>query len=350
MNVVIPELDANAMQQAGEQQDRLLKPQGALGRLETLSIQLAGISGRLDWFPGRRAVIVFAGDHGLMAHEVSTVPQSITAYMVEQFLAGKAAINVLARQMNARLTVVDAGVNVAFKPRPRPLFSDPLERLRQPVFIQAKIAAGTADFSQTTAMSAAQAERALQLGAEVVAEERQQGLDILALGEMGIGNTSSASAIIAAITGATVETVTGRGTGIDAATLARKISLIEQALAFHAPANEDTLMKVGGFEIGALAGAMLYAASQRIPVLLDGLICTAAALIAQQINPAVTQHLIAGHCGAEPGHAIALEYLGLQPLLVLELRLGEGTGAVLALPLIEAAMRSLNEMGTLDVG
>ncbi|NJO83139.1 MAG: nicotinate-nucleotide--dimethylbenzimidazole phosphoribosyltransferase [Blastochloris sp.] len=338
MDISIPALNAHVMQQARERQDTLIKPRGALGRLEMLSIQLAGMTGRMDWLPDRRAVIVFAGDHGVMSHNISTVPQAITAYMVKQFLAGNAAINVLARQMNARLTVVDAGVNAEFA------------SLDSTQFVAGKIAYGTADFTQSTAMTAEQAQQVLQMGVRVVENEIASGLDVLILGEMGIGNTTAASAIIAAITGVPAAEATGRGTGVDDATLARKIALIETALKYHMPAAETTLMKLGGFEIGAITGAMLYASSQRIPVIVDGLICTAAALIAQQINPDVTHYLIAGHCGAEPGHQVALNYLGLNPLLNLEMRLGEGTGAVLALPIIEAAMRTLNEMGTLDVG
>jgi len=340
MKITIPPLDENAMQQARARQDTLLKPKGALGRLETLSIQLAGMTGRLDWLPQRRAVIVFAGDHGVMAHHISTVPQAITAYMVGQFLDGKAAINVLARQMNTRLTVVDTGVNADLN----------LENTDTARFVAGKIGMGTADFSHSPAMTTEQAQAALELGVKVATEEMNRGLNVLIPGEMGIGNTTSASAIIAAITGVSVSQVTGRGTGVDEATLARKIRLIETALERHAPANVHTLAKVGGYEIGAIAGAMLHAASQRIPIILDGLICTAAALIAHQINPDVTRYMIAGHRSAEPGHAVALDYLGLDPLQALDMRLGEGTGAVLALPIIEAAMRTLNEMGTLDVG
>jgi len=340
MNVTIPSPDTDAMQSARSWQDTLLKPRGALGQLEGLSIRLAGMTGRLDWLPQRHVVALFAADHGIMAHGVSTVPQGITAYMLHKFMAGEAAINVLARQMNARLTVVDAGVNADLD-----LSSTDAAR-----FVAGKVAHGTADFSVGRAMTDGQAARALQLGADVVAEEIRQGMDVLIPGEMGIGNTTSASAVIAAITGADVETVTGRGTGVDDATFQRKTALIASALRLHAPAQVDTLAKVGGFEIGAMAGAMLYAASQRIPVVLDGLICTAAALIAQQIDPDVTHYLIAGHRGAEPGHALALAHLELAPLLALDLRLGEGTGAMLALPLLEAAMRTLNEMGKLDVG
>ncbi|MEM9954829.1 MAG: nicotinate-nucleotide--dimethylbenzimidazole phosphoribosyltransferase [Chloroflexota bacterium] len=340
MKITIPQLNKHAMQQAREQQDMLLKPKGALGQLETLSIQLAGMTGRCDWLPQHRAVLVFAGDHGVMAHNLSSVPQAITAYMVNQFMAGQAAINVLARQANARVTVIDAGVNAD-------LSLTNTESLR---FVSGKVAYGTNDFTVGQAISAEKAQKALQLGADVVKAEIQSGLDILVLGEMGIGNTTSASAIIAAITGNSVETVTGRGTGVDNATYQRKIKLITEALELHTPVNVDTLAKIGGYEIGAMAGAMLYAASQRIPIVLDGLICTAAALIANQINPSARDYMLAGHCGAEPGHRIALNYLTLEPILHLNLRLGEGTGAVLALPIIEVAMRTLNEMGTLDVG
>ena len=340
MNVTIPELNEAAMQQARERQSTRVKAQGSLGRLEALSIRLAGMTERVDWMPDRRAAILFGADHGVMVHNVSTVPPFVTVYMMGQFMAGQAAITVLARQMGARFTVVDAGVNAEL----------PLSDTEAARFVAGKIAPGTEDFTQSQAMTLEQAEASLNLGAKVAAEEIARGADILTLGEMGIGNTTSASAVIAAITGRTAAEVTGRGTGVDDATLARKIEVIEAGLKKHAPANVDTLAKVGGYEIGAMAGAMLQAASERVPVIIDGVICTASALIAHQINPDVTNYLIAGHRGAEPGHIIALEYLGLDPLLQLELRLGEGTGAVLALPIVEAAMRTLNEMGTLDVG
>lgn len=328
----IPPLKQDVMQDARAHQARLAKPQGALGMLEALSIRLAGMTGRMDWMPNNRTLALFGADHGVMAHDVSTVPQAITAYMMGQFMAGKAAINVLTRQMHTHLIVVDAGVNAEL----------PFQSTDAAEFIPAKIAYGTQDFTLSPAMTAEQASQALNLGASVAANH---DMDILLLGEMGIGNTTSASAIIAAITGVSPAIVTGRGTGVDDTTLQRKIHAIETALSLSDAA--DVLAKVGGFEIGAMAGAMLYAASQRIPVILDGLICTSAALIAYQHNPDVVNYLIAGHQSAEPGHHIALEYLGLEPLLRLDMRLGEGSGAVLALPLIEAAMRTLNEMGTL---
>jgi nicotinate-nucleotide--dimethylbenzimidazole phosphoribosyltransferase len=336
----IPPLDQAAAEQARQRQKVLTKPAGALGKLEALSIRLAGMTGRLDWRPTRRSVVVCAADHGIARQGVSAYPQAVTYQMVQNFLAGGAAVNVLARQMQARLTVVDAGVVGDFDLT----FVGPGaggERL-----VRAKIAPGTADFSQGPAMSSQQAAQALQLGVAVAQEEIARGLDILMVGEMGIGNTTSASAIIAAISGRSPAEVTGRGTGVDDARLQHKIGLIEEALRLHAPANQATLAKLGGFEIGVMAGLMIGAAAQRTPVLVDGLICTAAALIARQFQPAVQDYLVAGHRGAEPGHAIALAWLGLEPLLQLELRLGEGTGALLALPIVEAAMRTLQEMAT----
>jgi len=338
------------MTQAREKQATLVKPQGALGKLETLSIRLAGMSGKTDWFPARRATLLFAGDHGVMAHGVSSVPSAVTAYMVKQFLDGTAAVNSLTRQMGARLIVVDAGVDHKFKPRPRSLVPPIGIEMQTPTFVQRKIAHGTADFTQGTAMTTEQADKAIQLGMDIVRDEQKRGLDLVFLGEMGIGNTTPASAIIAAITGMDVEAVTGRGSGIDDDTYTRKVDLIKQALDLHQPPDDNTLAKIGGYEIGAIAGAILYAASQRIPVVLDGLICTAGALIAHQMNPDVVNYLIAGHQSVEAGHIISLDYLRLDPLLNLELRLGEGTGALLAFPLIESAMRTLNEMGKLDVG
>ncbi len=331
---MIPSFDLDVQQQATERQARLTKPAGALGQLEALSIRLAGMTGRLDWLPTRRAVVVCAADHGIAAQGVSAYPQAVTAQMVHNFLSGGAAINVLARQMNARVTVVDAGVISDIDPHSGLLIR--------------KIGRGTSDYSRRPAMTTEQAAQAIQLGRYAALLEIERGLDILAVGEMGIGNTTSASAIIAAITGQPVERVTGRGTGIDPAHFQRKVEVIQQSLALHQPAEVDTLAKVGGFEIGALAGLMLEAAAHRVPVLVDGLIATSAALIAAQLEPNVTAYLIAGHCGVEPGHRIALDHLGLMPLLELDLRLGEGTGAVLALPLVEAAMRTLQEMATFD--
>jgi nicotinate-nucleotide--dimethylbenzimidazole phosphoribosyltransferase len=328
----ISRLDEQAQAAAQARQANLVKPAGALGMLEDLSIRLAGMTGRLDWLPQQRLVVVCAGDHGVVAQSVSTVPSDITAFMVQQFLNGTGAISVLARQHQARLLVVDAGVAGEVDEHPN--------------LVQGKIAPGTQDISQGPAMTAAQADQAVQLGLDIARREAERGVDLLAIGEMGIGNTTPASALIAAITGHPPAEVTGRGTGLDDARLQHKIAIIEQALAVNDPVMENPLARVGGFEIGAMAGLMLGAAAQRIPVLIDGLICTAAALVAVHMQPDVRQYLIAGHQSAEPGHMVALEHLGLQPLLRLNMRLGEGTGAVMAMAIIEAAMRTLQEMAT----
>jgi len=328
----IPLFDEAAAARALERQALLTKPSGALGRLEGLSVTLAGMTGRLDWLPLRRAVVVCAGDHGVVAQGVSAYPQVVTEQMVLNFLAGGAAVNVLARQMGARVTVVDAGVNATFA--------------SQPDLVIGKIGCGTADMTHGPAMTTEQAEASLRLGLEVAQRELARGLDVLVVGEMGIGNTTAASAIIAAITGQPPERVTGRGTGIADEQLAHKIAVVQRALDVNQPVGVDTLAKVGGFEIGAMAGLMLGVAAARVPVVLDGLISTAAALIAAQLRPDIRRFLLAGHMSVEPGHQAALAWLGLEPLLDLGMRLGEGTGALLALPLLEAAMRTLQEMAT----
>ena len=328
----IPLPDENVQELARIRQQQLVKPAGALGELENLSIRVAGMTGRLNWLPDRKAIVVCAGDHGVVSQGVSTVPSEITAFMVNHFLNGTGAVSVLARQMGARLTVVDAGIAGALNDHPQ--------------LVKAKIAPGTSDLSQGPAMTDAQAEAVVQLGIDVAQQEIDRGLDLLAIGEMGIGNTTPASAIIAALTGHEPAEVTGRGTGLDDDKLRHKVHIIEQALQVNHPVMVNPLAKVGGFEIGAMAGLMIGAASQRVPVVLDGLICTAAALVAIHMLPDVRHYLIAGHRSAEPGHRIALEALGLSPLLKLDMRLGEGTGAVLAMPIIEAAMRTLQEMAT----
>ena len=325
-------LDAAAMSAAAARQATLTKPAGALGRLETLSIRLAGMTGRLDWLPRRPVAVVCAGDHGVVAQGVSPYPQAVTQQMVANFLRGGAAVNVLARQLGARVVVVDAGVAG--------------DLAHHPDLVQGKVAYGTADFTRGPAMTPAQAEQALALGLRVAEQEIAGGADVVAVGEMGIGNTTSAAAAIAALTGVPAAEVTGRGAGLDEAGLRRKVAVIAAALALHSPARVDTLAKLGGCEIGAMAGIMLGAAARRVPVVVDGVISAAAALIAAQVAPGVRDYLIAGHRSAELGHAVALHALGLEALLSLDLRLGEGTGALLALPLIEAAMRTLQEMAT----
>ncbi len=333
----IPPLDEAAMGAAQARQDGLTKPQGSLGRLEALSIQLAGITGQPRPRVDRKAVIVLAGDHGIAAEGVSAYPSEVTAQMVLNFLRGGAAVNVLARQAGARVVIADVGVAGNLPEHP-----DLLNR---------KIAPGTANFAQGPAMTREQAIRSLEVGLEIVTNEVAKGLDLVATGEMGIGNTTPASAITAIYTGLPVEQVTGRGTGVDDAGLALKIETIERALAFHQPDPADplgVLSTVGGFEIGAIAGVCLGAAVHRLPVLVDGFISAAGALIAAALCPSVKPFLIASHLSVEQGHAALWRTLGLTPLLDMDLRLGEGTGAVLAMHLVEAACRILSEMATFD--
>ncbi len=331
----IQPLDELAMQAARERQDTLTKPPGSLGRLEALSIQMAGIRRQATPQVRHKAVIVMAGDHGVAAEGVSAYPSEVTAQMVANFLHGGAAINVLARQMDARVTVVDMGVAVDLPPHPG--------------LVVKKIGYGTGNLTSQAAMSREQAVHAILAGAEVVEAEITHGLDLLAIGDMGIGNTTPSAAIAVSILGQPAAEIVGRGTGVDEAGLQRKIRAVEQALVLNRPDPKDgldVLAKVGGFEIGGLAGAMLAAAAQQRPVLVDGFISTAAALVAVQLAPALRPYLIAAHRSQECGHGRMLAWLGLEPLLDLELRLGEGSGAVLALPLVEAACRLLGEMST----
>lgn len=276
-----------------------------------------------------------AGDHGVTEEAVSAYPPEVTHQMVANFLNRGAAINVLARQTGTRVIVVDMGVATELPQRGG--------------LISRKVARGTRNMKVGPAMTVAEAEDALASGCDVAEREIASGLDIVATGEMGIGNTTAASAVVAALTGQRVEDVTGRGTGVDDEGVRRKVAVIEEAIAVNQPDSLDAfdvLRKLGGFEIAGLVGVMLTAASKRVPVVLDGFISGAAALVAVGLAPRVKPYLIAAHRSVEPGHAEVLRHLGLRPLLDLELRLGEGTGAVLALPIIEAAARLLNEMAT----
>ena len=333
----IPPFDESSAESARQRQNRLTKPTGALGRLETLSIQLAGITARPRPRFHRKAVLLMAADHGVASEGVSAYPPQVTAQMVLNFQRGGAAINVLARQAGAQVSVVDIGVNYDFD--------------NLPGIVHRKIARGTANLRRQPAMTRAQAEQAVQTGLEVAEEHIREGVDLIATGEMGIGNTTPAAAITAVMTGKPVEAVTGRGTGLDEAGLARKIEVISAAIALHRPDPTDALdvlAKIGGFEIGGLAGVMIGAAARRVPVVVDGFISGAAALIAAGLKPEIKPYLIASHLSQEIGHRAVWEALGLQPLLDLDLRLGEGTGAVLAFHLIEAAVRILDEMATFD--
>ena len=334
---LIPPIDQGCANQAAARQARLTKPAGSLGRLEELSVRLAGM--KADPLPSveRKAVIVMAADHGVALEGVSAYPSEVTAQMVLNFLRGGAAINVLARQAGARVTIVDIGVAGDFEPLPG--------------LVSRKVAHGSHNMLNGPAMSLAEAQQALEVGMQLLAREAEAGLDLVATGDMGIGNTTPSAAIAALLTNLPVPQVTGRGTGVDDNGLARKIQVIQQAIATNRPDPADAmdvLCKVGGLEIAGLAGVMIAAASRRIPVVVDGFISTAAAMIACGLAPDVRGYLISAHRSVEIGHMAMLNYLGLEPLLDLNLRLGEGTGAVLAFHLLEAACRTLREMATFD--
>ena len=331
----IQDLDEIARQAARERQSQLTKPPGSLGRLERLSIQIAGIQGKARPDVSRKSLFVMAGDHGVVAEGVTAFPQDVTWQMVANFAAGGAAINVLGRQVGAKVVVVDVGV-VGDAPA-------------SAAVIVKKVGRGTKNMAVGPAMTREEAVRAVEVGIEVLAAEMDPPLDLVGVGDMGIGNTTPSAAIISAFTGRSPAEVTGRGTGIDDARHAHKIGVIARALAVNQPdAAEalDVLAKVGGFEIGAIAGVMLAAAARHVPVVVDGVISSAGALVAAGLAPKVKDYLIAGHRSVEPGHRAALEHLGLEPLLDLEMRLGEGTGGAIAMHVVEAAVRTLNEMAT----
>lgn len=332
---VIPELDEKSAQAACERQAQLTKPAGSLGQLEDLSIRLAAIARTPRPSFTRKGVIVMAGDHGIAREGVSAYPVEVTSQMVLNFLNGGAAINVLARQAGARVVIVDIGVATDFEDFPG--------------LLRRKVAYGTASMTSGPAMSRDQAEAAIQIGIDVVQDEIANGLDLVATGDMGIGNTTPSSAIVSVFTGLPPAQVTGRGTGLDDQGWQRKVAAIERALEVNQPDPKDALdvlAKVGGLEIAGLAGVIIGAASRSVPVVIDGFISGAAALTAFELVPAIRPYLIAAHQSVEVGHKAILQYLGLQPLLNLDLRLGEGTGAALAFHLIEGAVRILNEMAT----
>lgn len=331
----IKPLDKKAMAEARARQDQLTKPQGSLGRLEELSIQLAGIQGKPIPQIRHKAIITMAADHGVVAEGIGNWPQEVTAQMVYNFLSGGAGINVIAHQVGARIIVVDMGVAS--------------ELGNNPQLLSRKIATGTRNMSLGPAMTREEAIKAIETGIEIVTTEMAKGLDIVGTGDMGIGNTTASSAICAVMTGRPVAEVTGRGTGIDDEQLAHKVEVINRALAVNHPDPKqplDVLAKIGGFEIGGLVGVMLVAAAHRIPVVIDGFISGAAALIAMALSPGLKDFLIAAHVSAEAGHQLLLQHLGLKPLLDLGMRLGEGTGATLGIFLSETAARVLAEMST----
>jgi len=331
----IKPLEEAAMEAARARQDTLTKPPGSLGLLEAISIRVAGITGEAIPQIQDKAVIVMAGDHGVVAEGVSAYPSEVTPQMVYNMLAGGAAINVLSRHAGVRTAIVDMGVAAEL---------EMTEGL-----IDKKVAPGTANMAQGPAMSREQAMRAILAGAEVFAAEAEKGLDILATGDMGIGNTTPSAAIAVALMDIDAQDIVGRGTGVDDAGLQRKIQAVQSALNLNQPDPEDgldVLAKVGGYEIGGLAGAILAAAAARRPVVVDGFISTAAAMIAVTLAPQVRDYLFSAHCSQEHGHRAMLEWLDLEAMLDFDMRLGEGTGAVLAISIIEAACKVLAEMAT----
>jgi nicotinate-nucleotide--dimethylbenzimidazole phosphoribosyltransferase len=333
----IEPLDAAAMSDARDRQAQLTKPAGALGVLEEASVRLSGIQGLCPPAAMTRPVVaVFAGDHGVHAQGVTPWPQEVTASMIANFRAGGAAVNVLARQVGADVFVVDMGVAADLAPGP-----DLLDH---------KIRPGTSDLATGPAMSRDEAVQGLLAGAAVAQQLVDEGYDCLLSGDMGIANTTPSAALVAAFTGSAPGRVTGRGTGVDDPTLARKVEVVSAALLERPPGDDpvETLASVGGFEHAGIAGFVLGAAARRTPVILDGVIAGAAALVAQALAPDALGYCFAGHRSVEPGHVVALDRLGLRPLVDLDLRLGEGTGAVLSFPLVEAAGAVLREMATFD--
>ena len=333
----VGELDDGAGRAAAEHHDRLTKPRGSLGRVEAIGARLAAIAGAFPPpVPTPAAVAVFAGDHGVLAEGVTPWPQDVTAQMVQNFLAGGAAINVLARQVGARVIVVDVGVAT--------------ELDAAPGLVRQKVRAGTGNIAREPAMTIAEVRQALDVGAAVAARLVDEGAVCLVTGDMGIGNTTPSAALVAAFTGRAACEVTGRGTGIDDPTLARKVAAVDAALA-RTPHRDDptaVLASLGGLEIAALTGFVVGGAAARVPVVVDGVIAGAALLTAAQLVPGAVHFCFAGHRSTEPAARVILDTVGLEPILDLELRLGEGSGACLALPVLEAAARILGEMATFD--
>lgn len=330
----ITNLDSEAMQEASQRQDILTKPQGSLGLLEQLSIRLAGIFSTYKVDLSKKAVFVWAGDHGVAAQGVSAFPQEVTQQMVLNFIRGGAAINVLAKHVGADVFVIDAGVKC------------PVEH---PQVINLNVKRGTNDFTVGPAMSCREAETAILNGIKLASEKIKAGYSVIATGDMGIGNTTPSTAIIAALSGQPLEKLTGYGTGITSEAWAKKVAAIKKAFAVNKPDTNDpldVLAKVGGLEIAGICGTVLGAALNKRPVIIDGLISAAGALIAGRLAPKAVLYMFASHASVEPSHQVALNEIGLAPMLHMDMRLGEGTGAVLAMPILEAAVKIINQMAT----
>jgi nicotinate-nucleotide--dimethylbenzimidazole phosphoribosyltransferase len=331
----IKPLDGSYLQEAQRRLDNLTKPRGSLGRLEDFAKRIVAIKEDLRPRMDRKRIVTFAGDHGIADDGISAFPKEVTSQMVFNFVQGGAGVNVLARHVGAEVMVIDIGVDHDFE------MMDGLEIK--------KIGKGTGNISTGPAMKRVDAEKSLLVGIEVAERAYHDGIDVIGLGDMGIGNTTPSSAILAAITGKEANQVTSRGTGIDDDILAKKVGLIEKSLKVNQPDPQDTidvLAKVGGFEIGGIAGTIIGCARYRIPVVIDGFISSAGALIAFGLNPLISEYIFASHLSVEKGHQVMLEHMDLSPMLDLSLRLGEGTGAALGIGLLEASVRILNEMAT----
>ena len=332
----IKPINFELMERAQEKLDNLTKPRGSLGRLEDFACQIVGISGTLSPVIKRKVIFVMAGDHGVAQEGVSAFPQEVTFQMVYNFIRGGAGINVLARHIGAEILVVDMGVAKDFS--------------QEKGLVTKKIAYGTKNMTKGPAMSKEEAEKAIIAGIEVFEDElNRKRIDIIGLGEMGIANTTSSSAIVACLTKSKVEEVTGRGTGIKEDQLKNKIRVIKQAIEVNHPNPEDgldVLFKIGGLEIAGLVGCILAAASHRVPIVIDGFISCASALIATKLAPLVKDYLFASHNSVEKGHKIALKHVGKVPMFDLGMRLGEGTGAALGITFIEAGVKILTQMAT----
>ncbi len=333
----IESVDLLVVQKAQKRLDNLTKPLGSLGRLEELAKQICGITGKDSPVLKNKTIFTFAGDHGVTEEKISPFPKEVTAQMVYNFLNGGAGINVLARHAGAKVVIADLGVASDLKPHPK--------------LIIKKVNYGTKNMAKGPAMNREEAKLAIEAGIDIFEENYKKGLDIAGTGEMGIGNTTPSSAITSCLTGASVEEITGRGAGLDDLGLKNKINVIKKSLEINKPNSQDALdvlAKVGGFEIGGLAGIILAGAAHKIPVVIDGFISGAAALIAYHIEPKTKEYMIASHCSVEIGHKIILEHIGLRPLFNLDLRLGEGTGAALGISLADAAIKILTEMATFE--
>lgn len=331
----IKPISVHRLQSAQAHLDSLTKPPGSLGLLEDIAIKYAAIRDTEQPIINKKSVVVFAADHGVTEEGISAYPAQVTPQMVQNFLNGGAAVNVLARQQNAEVMVVDIGVNHRFTAHPK--------------LLDRKIALGTRNMAKEPAMTQSEAEEAIAIGIQISAQLAENDVDLIATGEMGIGNTTASSAIFSVISGLPIHQVTGRGTGIDDKTLNKKISVISRAIDLHSPNPNDAidiLTKVGGFEIAGIVGLILGASSKNIPIVVDGLISGAGASLAIKMNPSIKDYIFSSHRSAEPGHKVFFDLLQSPPLFDLKMRLGEGTGAVLAFNLIEAAVKIYSEMAT----